>query len=281
MLGASAGALLTYIRCRTLILASGSPPSSHKTLARAASEHCTMKALIVSRDPSVFAVFSQLLEQMDVDPQRCESELVAIQRLTSERFDALILDFDGIPGCADVGRRVRGIRPNQEIAVFAIASGEANKRLALGSGTTFAVEQPLVASRLKGILLTAYGRMVKSSQAYFRFNIELEVSVTRENGPSLQCQTINLSQTGMAILAPARLRPGEKLKLTFVLPDTGDTLNAEGTVIWDDGHGKAGMRFECPNESAKIRYSEWLQGQFFIRVGRRSRTIDYDPVFAH
>ena len=40
---------------------------------------------------------------------------------------------------------------------------------------------------------------------------------------------------------------------------------AEGTVIWDDGHGRSGIRFEMlePVNPCDFR---WLHDQFFMRL---------------
>jgi len=112
--------------------------------------------------------------------------------------------------------------------------------------------------------------MIRSSQAYFRINVEIPVSLARAAGRVLQCSTLNISQNGMAVITPVSLDTGEVLKLMFVIPHTDVVVSAEGTVIWDNAKGKAGIRFECSSAAAQARFLEWLHDHFCIRLGAQS-----------
>jgi hypothetical protein len=116
--------------------------------------------------------------------------------------------------------------------------------------------------------------MLRSSQSYFRASIEMPVSIARASGSVLQCTTINVSQNGMAVTAAASFHPGESVHLMFALPHRGDVVSAEGTIIWCDGHGKAGIRFECSSASTEEHYVEWLQDRFFMQMQERDVSVD-------
>lgn len=230
-----------------------------------AGAHYRMRALIVCRDPEIIRIFSQIFGEVGIEIQKCGSEPRAIDQLMSDKFEALVLDFDKLPDCPDVVRRVRGIRPNQAAQVFAIVSNDAATTKALESGATFVLKRPPMPFQIRNLLHTVYGRMLRSLQAYFRLNIEFTISIARASGQLLQCTTINISQNGMAVTTPAILQPGEPLHLVFVVPNTDIIVGAEATVIWDDGHGKAGIRFECTSPPTHARFVEWLNGHFFMK----------------
>lgn len=268
MLGASAGSLVSYVRFR------GAVRSYRKTIEGAFADvdrserinvNYRMKALVVSGNRETIDIFANLFREVGIEAANCDSKSRAIDRVTSEKFDALILDFDNLSGCSEIVESVRGIRPNREIPLFAIASETQAKATALALSSSFVIERPLVPQQIKSLLRTVYGRMLRSSQAYFRLNIELSVSMARASGPLLNGRTLNVSQNGMALTSPVSLKMGEMLHLVFAIPHTDVVVSAEGTVIWDDGHGKSGIRFKCSSASTEARYFEWLHDHFFMR----------------
>jgi hypothetical protein len=71
----------------------------------------------------------------------------------------------------------------------------------------------------------------------------------------------------MALHTPVPLAAGEQVHLGFALPNTKTILTADGTAIWDNRHGKAGLRFDYSNASMKQSYCDWLHDHFFAQVG--------------
>jgi DNA-binding response OmpR family regulator len=285
MLGASAGSLVSYIRCR------GAVRKYQKTIEGAFADidrserintNYRMKALVVSGNRQTIDIFAYLFREVGIEAANCDSKSRAIDRVTSEKFDALVLDFDNLSGCSEIVENVRGIRPNREIPLFAIASENQAKATALALSSNFVIERPLVPQQIKSLLRTVYGRMLRSSQAYFRLNIELSVSMARASGPLLNGRTLNVSQNGMALTSPVSLKTGEMLHLVFAIPHTDVVVSAEGTVIWDDGHGKSGIRFKCSSASAEARYFEWLHDHFFMRPNAQylDTEIQRNPAYA-
>lgn len=285
MLGASAGSLVSYIRCR------GAVRKYQKTIEGAFADidrserintNYRMKALVVSGNRQTIDIFAYLFREVGIEAANCDSKSRAIDHVTSEKFDALVLDFDNLSGCSEIVENVRDIRPNREIPLFAIASENQAKATALALSSNFVIERPLVPQQIKSLLRTVYGRMLRSSQAYFRLNIELSVSMARASGPLLNGRTLNVSQNGMALTSPVSLKTGEMLHLVFAIPHTDVVVSAEGTVIWDDGHGKSGIRFKCSSASAEARYFEWLHDHFFMRPNARyfDTEIQRNPAYA-
>jgi hypothetical protein len=69
-----------------------------------------------------------------------------------------------------------------------------------------------------------------------------------------------VSSDGLGIKSPVPLRLGQQLEITFTLPD-GFVVEATGIVIWDDKHGKSGLKFSCRQPEMRHRLDYWLDSQ--------------------
>jgi hypothetical protein len=70
---------------------------------------------------------------------------------------------------------------------------------------------------------------------------------------------VDISESGMAVQALARIKPGADTSLQFELPDTAARIEASGTVAWvDEASGRAGIRFHDLPEAAAASLKEWM-----------------------
>ena len=265
MFGAASGALCTYAKPK-LILAQAREllqiaPAPQRQPSEW-TERFALKALVISRDLEVTSVFSDLLGEKQISAQHCFPE-DALEQLSSDKFAAMVVDLDQFPECIHVLKNLPGA--NKRILVIAIASDSVTREIASPLGASFIIQRPLHPLRVRNTLTSAYGRMLRDSQAYFRLAVELPVSIQRSSGGLLQCTTLNLSQSGMAVSTPATFIVGESIHLAFAIPNTDVFVTAEGKVIWDDKHGKAGINFECTSSSIHARFCEWLQDHFYMK----------------
>ena len=264
LIGASAGALVTYARCKPVLNQYRQATQADKPSTTAEPKsHSGLKALIVGHDAEMISVFSALFREKGVEACKCFLESAALDQLSSEKFEALVLDFDDVADCANILYNLP--RPNERLLVIAVASDGDRKEAATCAGATFVIERPLAPAQVREVLRVAYGRMLRDGQQYFRLAVELPVSIRNGSGTVRQCTTLNLSQTGMAVTSPSSFIAGEPINLVFAIPNTDISVTAEGKIIWDDKHGKTGISFECVNPSTQSRYYEWLHDHFFMR----------------
>jgi hypothetical protein len=278
MVGASAGSALSYLYWKTALQRyrkSIESACAQFNRSECAGINCKMKALVLCRDPETVGIVSHLFREVGIETQTCESESHVLARLISSKFEALVVDCDEVAKCPEVVQKLGGLRPNQDLPVFVVASEGSAKTAASRFGNALVIKRPLVLSDIRSLLRTVYGRMLRSSQAYFRMNAEIPVSLARASGPVLQCSTLNISQNGMAVITPVALDIGEVLNLMFAIPHTDVVVSAEGTVIWDDAKGKAGIRFECSSARAQAHFFEWLHDHFCMRLDAQSETPQF------
>jgi hypothetical protein len=128
-------------------------------------------------------------------------------------------------------------------------------------GANFVFERPFVTQEIRRALYAAYERMLGERRRYFRCALELPVLIIRSSsGLSLECVTMNVSSSGMAVKTATQLSQGEAVYISFVPPDKF-TVRATGVVIWDDKHGKSGIRLQCSGPEMQHRLASWLDSQ--------------------
>lgn len=228
------------------------------------SDTAEMKALLVTHDPPMVDLFRQLFAEISIAVQGCADESAATEILAKSKLDALVLDFDNVSASDPLIKALRASPSNKNAVLFAAATYGAAKQKAFENGTSFIFERPFEPEQIRVVLRTAYAQMLRERRKYFRLAVELVVSIQRTSGSSLLGKTTNLSQNGMAVITPTPLENGESIKLSFQVPSAKLTLNAEGSVVWDDKHGKAGINFQCASAEDQSRFAAWLDHEFYM-----------------
>jgi CheY-like chemotaxis protein len=224
-----------------------------------------LKALIVSPDAKTTAVFVQIFQDIGVIAQSCADQASASERFAQAKFEAVVLDLDTILERVPFVQTLRQGRTNRNAVVLAVATSASAKKRASELGASFVVERPLTDGRLLPVLRAAYGFMLQDRRRYFRLVIELAVSIRTKAGAEFQGKAINISSEGMALRTPRSMQEGEVVGVVFAISNPGPLIIAEGTVIWDDKHGKAGLHLRFASPQDRDRISEWLDSEFYMQ----------------
>ena len=83
-----------------------------------------LESLLLSRDPDVFRVLRPTLEKLSIDVEVCQEAKKASEILISEKFDAVIVDCDDMPGGVEVLEGLRATPSNQNSVTFAVVNGK-------------------------------------------------------------------------------------------------------------------------------------------------------------
>ena len=106
----------------------------------------------------------------------------------------------------------------------------------------------------------------RERRRYFRCAAELPVVLMLTTSKkTFQCVTMNISSNGMAVQTPVPLplKLAETMDLALLLPQTG-TVRGTGIVIWDDKHGKCGLKVQCNSPEMRKKLDSWLDSQFAV-----------------
>jgi CheY-like chemotaxis protein len=223
-----------------------------------------VKAVLVTRDSEMIGIFSDQFRSLGVETESVEDLTSAANRWLRSRIEGIVLDFDDLGEQLSIFAELRNKRSNQDAVVIGVATGRRNQEVASQNGAQFLVARPFVVEEVQQTLEAAHRLMVSGRRAHFRLTTSLRVYLRTGSGITIECTTINVSQSGMAILSPHVFNVGESLSLSFLIPGCSVVLKGPATVVWDDKHGKAGLRFEFVNEHIGEHLHAWLDDQCLI-----------------
>jgi CheY-like chemotaxis protein len=212
----------------------------------------------MSRDPEVIRVLRPTLEKLAIDVEVCRGARSGNEIVSTEKFDAIIVDCDDLQGGVDVLRELRKTASNKSSATFAILNGKTNTRQAFEMGANFVLQKPISALSAMRCFSAALNMMTRERRRYFRYPVEIAVTARLGQGEDLKAVSTNISEGGMAIRFRSKPPKGKISRVRFTLPGTSVELEPKAEVAWSDGSGRCGIRFVDLPEGARGRLENWL-----------------------
>jgi DNA-binding response OmpR family regulator len=220
-----------------------------------------MHILLLTADPLLVTAFTDESREIGIEAQSVGDSEAFSQQLSNMKYQGLVLDFDTVPAAIPALRRRRESPPNKDAVVFAVATGAERRDRALQDGAHFLLQRPIESREIKRTLHIAFDLMRRERRRYFRCAAELPVELIFITGKSIQCFTTNVSSNGMAVKTPVPLTLAQTMDIALLLPQ-GGTVLATGIVIWDDKHGKCGLKVQCSGPEMRKKLDSWLDSQF-------------------
>ena len=214
-------------------------------------------ALLVSADPVTIERFSLALRELSISPDVCQGETSAISLLTSRKFDTVIVDLELGDQCGLILDAVGLSAANRTAVTFAINGSDAGASATFRRRTGFVFGRPLSPQSIRNTLKPAYGLILRERRRYFRCPISSPVTIVRRNMPEVRCQSVNISEGGMAVSTSVPLNAGEPVQVQFSIPDHKVPFLAESTICWLKT-GRLGVRFVSLSSERKSELQEWL-----------------------
>ena len=217
-----------------------------------------LESLLISQDAALLGVLRPTLEKIAVNIQVCEDIKPASDLLATQKFDAVIVDCDDLPGGADLLKSIRKTQSNARSVSFAVLNGKTSTQEAFQSGANFVLQKPLTPLNATRCFNAAVNFMVRERRRYFRHPVEMAVRILLPNAPELNATSTNVSEGGMALRLVGKLPKDVRPKLQFSLPGTNTSLELKGEIAWADGAGQAGIRFVEVPQSSQYQLEKWL-----------------------
>jgi DNA-binding response OmpR family regulator len=216
-----------------------------------------LESLLLSRDVEVLRVLRPTLEKLAIEVAVFQEAQKASEILSSEKFDAVIVDCDDVEGGLQLLQAVRDTSSNKNSVTFAVLNGKkTTTQQAFGMGVNFVLQKPLTGLNAARCFNAALGFMERERRRYWRQPVEMAVSVDLE-GKELKATSTNISEGGIALLLKEGQPKNGSARLRFTLPGSKYTLELESEIAWTT-KGHAGLRFlNVPAESQE-RLQEWL-----------------------
>lgn len=202
----------------------------------------TLQALLVSKDDYAVEVLSRALASFGVAVERFSESEIALHRLGEHRFDCVIVDFDDPETAPPVLQTA--VKPEAgTLVTVALLSNEKGVREVLKAGAKFILYKPVTAEKAASSLRAATALLRRERRRSFRVEVQAPVQLSLPGGDPIEGIMLDLSQTGMDVLAAQPLHPAALIGLRFTLPDGGLEIDAHGEVAWAKPNGQSGVRF--------------------------------------
>lgn len=220
-----------------------------------------LESLLVSRDPQVVGILRQTLDKFSIELEVCEGANSGKEILSSEKFDAIVVDCDDLQGGLDMLEGLRQGHTNKTSIKFAILNGVTTTQKAFELGANFVMQKPISVLNSMRCFTAALGLMERERRRYFRLPIELAVLLIFGEGQEYKATTTNLSEGGMAIAFRGKLPQSGLSRIVFALPGSESVTDCKAQVAWVDGAGRAGIRFLDMAGNSKQKLDTWLEDQ--------------------
>jgi len=222
----------------------------------------TLQALLVSKDDQTADTLSRVLAQFEVSVVRSSAGDVAAARLSEERFDLAIVDFEDpetasqmLAGCC----RLAGPDRNPPVTV-ALLIDVRQIRTILDSGAHFILTKPVSQEQALATLRAATAILAHDRRQSRRVAVQLPVSVSL-NEQNTEAIALDLSIGGLDLLAAKSIPASSSIRVTFDLPDGGAHVESNAEVAWSNDNGQMGIRFHDLDSGVREQLQKWLDAK--------------------
>jgi len=214
--------------------------------------------LVVSKDAATIEQVKEGLQQFAIAAEVSNELTSAFQLLNRKHFEAVIVDMQIGQRSRELLAQVRSSASSQTAATFAITAGGAETSAAFAAGSHFVLERPISAESVHNNLKVAYGMIMRERRRYFRCPVALPVTLRGHEGGELHCETLNISESGMALKCPIALKPDSRVYIAFSLPDEKNQFASDANICWSDGSGRMGLQLLNLVPQHKEQLQAWL-----------------------
>jgi CheY-like chemotaxis protein len=218
-----------------------------------------LQSLLLCSDEKVVRVLRRVLSELEIGVEHCTSLDSAIQKLTRQRFEAVIVDCTTQEIASQMLKGIRSSPANKRAIAVSIINGQKDLKDAFELGAHFVLLKPIALDRTKASFRSVRALMKRERRRHARIVVELPVKIYIETGArSLQAYTADLSENGMAVKSKFKLPP--TFTLRFELPGSLPEIQCTGELAWE-GKPLQGIRFRNVAPDAAARLKAWIARQ--------------------
>ena len=214
-------------------------------------------ALLVSKDDDATAVLNTVFSGFGIAAVCCGYP-EAICQLTEQKFDAVVVDFDDPHSAALVLQNVHQSSSGNHAVTAALLSDKAKLRNVLGQGAHFVLYKPLALLQAETNLRAAAALIKRERRTSTRVPLQLPIQLKLQDAPEVEGILLDLSETGMDVLAAQPLCPSGRIGARFTLPDGKTELEVRGEITRANPNGESGVRFVDLSDNARATLKAWI-----------------------
>jgi len=217
----------------------------------------TFQSLLVCKDEQATDVLTSVLAGFGLGVQCCGYP-DALCRLTEQKFDAVIVDYDDPHSAALVLQSAYQASAGHNPVTVALLGDKTKVRHVFGAGANFVLYKPVSQQQAEASLRAATALIKRERRRSFRVPVQLPVRLRVENGPEMEGILLDLSEDGLDVLAAQPLCPSATITARFSLPDQDDELDVRGEVAWANPNGESGVRYVDLPENLRQTLKDWV-----------------------
>ena len=237
-------------------------------------------SLLVCNDAVTIQQLRESMQQLAMSPEVCAEVPTVLALLNQRKFEAVIVDLQ-LGGQANaVLEKVRRSPSNRTAVLFTVSGSDAESASAFKAGSNFVLRRPLSPTSIGRSLKAAYGLILRERRRYFRCPVKTPVTICRPGMPEVQGQTLNISESGIAIATSVSLPPGVEVQLHFTLPGQELRFVVGATICWCK-ESYLGLQISSVPPRLTSVLQEWLlqrlEESLPESVAQRFRKIESTP----
>jgi len=217
----------------------------------------TVESALITQDPDALRVLQRILDDLKIGVEHHTDVEQMLQRLSRWRFDAVLVDCDGMPGGVEVLTQTRQGR-NRKAITFAIVNGTTSAKTCFQLGANFVVDKPLSFERTTRLLRTAHGLILRERIRYIRQEAGIPVHLSFGSVTDFPATLDNLSEGGMGIKVTEAVVIAGLVRFQFRLDGAMRAIDGKAEVVWSDAEGRAGLRFTQLDPASQKKLIRWL-----------------------
>lgn len=215
-----------------------------------------LQALLLCSDDSVVRVLRRVLTDLEIGVEHCTELDSAVQKLTRQRFEAVIVDCTSQEIAAKILKGAHSAPANKRAIAVAIIDGQSGLKSAFQLGAHFVLFKPISLERTKASFRSVRALMKRERRRHSRIPVELSVKLQTENpSRTVEVVTADLSENGIAIKSKSKLPPAFRVR--FTLPGAANAIDCRGETAWH-GNDLQGVRFCDLPEDQSSRIKSWI-----------------------
>ena len=239
-----------------------------------------MRVLVIDDDQAVCEVFGEFLQEIGHEPLITHNAETALDTLRAGRPDAVLLDMC-LPGMSGLEFMKHDMVRDLRVPILVI-SGRATESQAqecLRAGAFDFIGKPVALRRLQEALACfesqpeTPGRSVEPTtdrRRAPRAILALPVRVREQSGAEWESQSVNLSASGIKVLANGSRHSGGTTTLSIRLPDSDAQLDVPSVLVRADDDGYA-FNFADRDDARLQQLGE------LVRRAVGAPTVDVEP----
>jgi CheY-like chemotaxis protein len=220
--------------------------------------------LVLCDELDELELIGRMMDEIGIERAISTDAADARKLVQDRKFEAILVDCDGIDGGARFIKELRQVALNRYAIVFALLVGHRDLMQAYEMGANFVIQKPVSPELMMRSLRAAHGFMLREQRRAYRHPVDIFVTVRDEKAkqPPLYFASRNLSEGGIGIERSGSLKPGGLVSIHFEIPEIKHVVEGTATVAWVNPNGHAGLNFAAIPHMSQVKLREWLGEKF-------------------